>query len=69
MRGLVAAFLAVLLTSPTLAQTRDQLTVDLPADVATMDPQIQWDTDSATVYRNLFDNLVTFGITLNHPPV
>lgn len=59
MRGLLAVFVAVLLASPALAQRSDQLTIDLPADVATMDPQIQWDTDSATVYRNLFDNLVT----------
>jgi len=59
MRGLVAAFVAVSLASPVAAQTRDQLTVDLPGDVATMDPHIQWDTDSASVYRNIFDNLVT----------
>ena len=59
MRRLLAAVVAVVLASPVLAQNRDQLTIDLPADVATMDPQIQWDTDSATVYRNLFDNLLT----------
>lgn len=50
---------------PALAQPapapsgKDTLTVDLPADVATMDPQVQWDTDSYSVYRNIFDNLVT----------
>ncbi|MGH7212137.1 MAG: ABC transporter substrate-binding protein [Acetobacteraceae bacterium] len=41
------------------ATPKDALTVDLPNDVATMDPQLQWDTDSYSVYRNIFDNLVT----------
>jgi peptide/nickel transport system substrate-binding protein len=36
-----------------------QLSVDLAADAATLDPQVQWDTDSYSVYRNIFDNLVT----------
>lgn len=49
---------ALLLATPALAQ-KDALTVDLPGDVATLDPHIQWDTDSYTVYRNIFDNLVT----------
>ncbi len=56
MRTLLAALLATCLALPAWAQS---LTVDLPGDVATMDPQIQWDTDSASVYRNIFDNLVT----------
>ena len=42
-----------------LAQPKDALVVDLPGDVATMDPHLQWDTESYTVYRNIFDNLVT----------
>ena len=41
------------------APAKNALTVDLPNDVATMDPQLQWDTDSYSVYRNIFDNLVT----------
>ncbi len=41
------------------AQPKDTLVVDLPGDVATMDPQQQWDTESYSVYRNIFDNLVT----------
>ena len=41
------------------AETKNALTVDLPNDVATMDPQLQWDTDSYSVYRNVFDNLVS----------
>jgi peptide/nickel transport system substrate-binding protein len=55
--GLLMAFL--LAAMPALAQGKDSLVVDLPADVATMDPQLQWDTDSYSVYRNIFDNLVT----------
>jgi peptide/nickel transport system substrate-binding protein len=65
MRGILAALLAALacigLPGPAGAQTTPKatLTVDLPNDVATMDPQIQWDNFSYSVYRNIFDNLVT----------
>jgi peptide/nickel transport system substrate-binding protein len=42
------------------AQTaKDAITIDLPNDAATLDPHLQWDTDSYTIYRNIFDNLVT----------
>ena len=58
MRLWIAA-LCALLAGPALAQVKDTLTIDLPADVATMDPQIQWDTDSYSVYRNIFDQLLT----------
>jgi len=37
----------------------DTLSVDLPADAATLDPHVQWDTDSYSIYRNIFDNLLT----------
>ncbi len=53
---MLAAFGA---TAPAWAQAKDNLVVDLPGDVATMDPHLQWDTESYTVYRNIFDNLVT----------
>ena len=66
MRGSMVGLLATLvagipLAEPAVAQStmKTTLTVDLPNDVATMDPQQQWDTDSYTVYRNIFDNLVT----------
>lgn len=63
MRKIMAAALAASLGGMALvsahAATKTRLTVDLPGDVATMDPQLQWDTDSYTVYRNIFDNLVT----------
>ena len=38
---------------------KSELTVDLAADAATLDPQLQWDTDSYSIYRNIFDNLLT----------
>ena len=40
-------------------RAKDTLTIDLPQDAATLDPQLQWNTDSYTIYRNIFDNLVT----------
>ncbi|TCR86019.1 ABC transporter substrate-binding protein [Rhizobium sp. BK376] len=56
----IAAFAAVMTASTALAQTaKDTLTIDLPNDAATLDPQLQWDTDSYTIYRNIFDNLLT----------
>ena len=62
MLRLVAALSFLALVGGGIAQAasaKDTLTVDLPNDVATMDPQVQWDTDSYSVYRNIFDNLVT----------
>jgi len=58
MRLLVLLFL-VSMAVPAGAQPKEALTVDMPGDVATMDPHLQWDTESYTVYRNIFDNLVT----------
>ena len=58
MRHLVLLFLVAFAASA-WAQPKDALTVDMPGDVATMDPHLQWDTESYTVYRNIFDNLVT----------
>ena len=59
MRRLILALLVAFAATPALTQPKDALTVDLPGDVATMDPQLQWDTESYSVYRNIFDNLVT----------
>ena len=56
--GLIGLAMACLLAAPCLAQKSD-LTIDLAADAATLDPQVQWDTDSYHVYRNIFDNLLT----------
>ncbi len=37
------------------AQQRESITIDLPNDAATLDPHLQWDTDSYSIYRNIFD--------------
>ena len=59
MRGIALTILMAVAATAALAQPKEALTVDLPGDVATMDPHLQWDTESYTVYRNIFDNLVT----------
>ena len=56
----VSAIAVALAASAAQAQAaKDTLTIDLPQDAATLDPQLQWNTDSYTIYRNIFDNLVT----------
>src|SRR3954451_14189038 len=56
----VALIVAGLTATPAQAQqSKQSLTVDLPSDAATLDPHLQWDTDSYTIYRNIFDNLLT----------
>lgn len=55
-------FAAVLLAAVAAGSAQAQkpgLTIDLAADAATLDPHVQWDTDSYSIYRNIFDNLVT----------
>ena len=55
-----AALAALALTSGAAdAAPKDALLVTIAGDAASLDPQVQWDTDSYTVYRNIFDNLVT----------
>ena len=54
----LAALAAICLSTPVRAQ-KSELVIDLGADAATLDPQLQWDTDSYSVYRNIFDNLIT----------
>ncbi len=59
-RFLAAAAALALMVGPAVAQApKEALSVDLPGDPATLDPHVQWDTDSYTVYRNIFDNLLT----------
>jgi peptide/nickel transport system substrate-binding protein len=55
----LAATVFLLNVAPAFAETKDTLAIDLVADVSTMDPQLQWDTDAYSVYRNIFDNLIT----------
>ncbi len=53
---------ALLLAAPAFAQAppgKSELVIDLVSDAATLDPQLQWDSESYAVYRNIFDNLVT----------
>jgi peptide/nickel transport system substrate-binding protein len=57
-RKLCLLALGLMLANPAWAQ-KENLIVDMPADVATMDPHLQWDTESYAVYRNIFDNLIT----------
>ncbi|WP_061977505.1 ABC transporter substrate-binding protein [Aureimonas sp. AU20] len=60
-RGLASAAVAVmaLIATGALAQTKETLTIDLPGEAATLDPHLQWNTESYTIYRNIFDNLLT----------
>lgn len=55
--GLLAA--AAFSLSAEAQTAKETLVVDLPNDAATLDPHVQWDTDSYSIYRNIFDNLVT----------
>ena len=55
-----AAAILGCLAMPVVAQTaKEVVTIDAPNDAATLDPHVQWDTDSYGVYRNIFDNLLT----------
>lgn len=55
-----AAAIIACLVAPAAAQTAKQvLTIDAPNDAATLDPHLQWNTDTYGVYRNIFDNLLT----------
>ncbi|MEO7242454.1 MAG: ABC transporter substrate-binding protein [Variovorax sp.] len=60
-KSTAAAVLALALTAfagvPVLA--KDKFTVDLVNEPTSLDPQVQWNPDSYSVYRNIFDNLVT----------
>ncbi len=53
----LAAAAVLSLSSPALA--KDVLVIDNVQEPATLDPHRQWNPDSYTVYRNIYDNLVT----------
>ena len=59
--GLAACLLVLFPPSARGQGGKETLSVDLPGEPATLDPHVQWDTDSYHVYRNIFDNLVTRG--------
>lgn len=54
-----ATALALAATLAVAQPAKETLTIDLPGDAATLDPHLQWNTDSYSVYRNIFDNLLT----------
>lgn len=56
---LATAVMMSVIAGGAFAQGKDRLTIDLPGDAATLDPHLQWNTDSYVIYRNIFDNLVT----------
>lgn len=61
MRILGILLVTLCLGGSALAQggaVKDTLVVDVPNDVATMDPHLQSDLDSAAVFRNIFDHLI-----------
>ena len=57
--AIVTAVLACFAMPAAAQTTKDILTIDLPNDAATLDPHLQWDSDSYSIYRNIFDNLLT----------
>lgn len=54
---LLAMAVAISLSGPILA--KDVIVVDNVQEPSTLDPHRQWNPDSYTVYRNIYDNLVT----------
>ncbi len=62
LNGLVkatAVAVALMASAASAQAAKETLTIDLINDAATLDPHLQWDTDSYSIYRNIFDNLVT----------
>jgi peptide/nickel transport system substrate-binding protein len=57
--SILAAAITFIMTPAAAQLAREVLTIDAPNDAATLDPHLQWDTDSYGVYRNIFDNLLT----------
>ena len=55
--SLLGLCFAALTSGPLLA--KDRFTVDLVNEPSSLDPQVQWNPDSYSVYRNIFDNLIT----------
>jgi peptide/nickel transport system substrate-binding protein len=57
--AVTALVLFSLLALPQARADQANFVVDLPTDPASLDPHLQWDPDSYSVYRNVFDNLLT----------
>lgn len=59
-RLVTAAFgLCIVLTSASALASRERFVVDLVNEPSSLDPHVQWNPDSYSVYRNIFDNLIT----------
>ena len=59
MRRLLIALAASAALLAVPAYAKDMLVIDNVQEPATLDPHVQWNPDSYTVYRNIYDNLVT----------
>jgi peptide/nickel transport system substrate-binding protein len=53
----LATALALALAAP--AHAKDLLVIDNVQEPSSLDPHLQWNPDSYSVYRNIYDNLVT----------
>ena len=58
-RLLIATTAAAALLGSAAVAAKDMLVIDNVQEPATLDPHRQWNPDSYTVYRNIYDNLVT----------
>ena len=58
-RFLIATTAATALLGAATVAAKDMLVIDNVQEPATLDPHRQWNPDSYTVYRNIYDNLVT----------
>ena len=58
-RLLIATTAAAALHGSAAVAAKDTLVIDNVQEPATLDPHRQWNPDSYTVYRNIYDNLVT----------
>ena len=59
MRRLLIALAASAAVLAVPVHAKDMLVIDNVQEPATLDPHVQWNPDSYTVYRNIYDNLVT----------
>ena len=67
-RLLIAMTVAAALFGGSPAGAKDVLVIDNVQEPATLDPHRQWNPDSYTVYRNIYDNLVTRDASGNIAP-
>jgi len=56
---ILAALVTATLFCATPLLAKDALMIDNVQEPSTLDPHLQWNPDSYTVYRNIYDNLVT----------